>query len=122
MKKKDLTELRILQEQLHCLLNKEIHNKLLSLRQREFMGANKPGRFLAWQVKKIRGKKIIAGIRIQNKVITDQDRIKKEFRDFYSDDDNEEKIKNYLVKVNSQKMPEKFKILLNQDISTEVCG
>lgn len=124
VKKKDIIELRILQAQMHWILNKEIQDKILYLRKKEFIGANKPAHFLAWQVKKKRQKKIIAEIRIQNKVISDQVWIKKGFRDFcvnlyHSRDNNGGKIKHYLQKIKTDKMPERFKILLNEKILTE---
>lgn len=106
---------------MHCLLNEEIENKIQVLRQREFAGANKPGWFLAWQIKKKREKKIITEIKVHGKVISDQNRIKKAFRDFYvdlyhSNGGNEEKIKQYLQKVKVEKMSEKFNTLMKKSL------
>lgn len=99
-RKKDTIELKMLQEQLHCVLNKEIEYKIKFLKMKEFIGANKPGRFLAWQLKKRKEKKIINEIKFQNKITSDQKLIKKAFRDFYiklfEKNDNQEKIKRYL--------------------------
>lgn len=50
-------ELKILQEQMHCLLNNELEWKIKLLRQKEFEGANKSRRYLAWQLKKRQEKK-----------------------------------------------------------------
>lgn len=50
-KKKAMMELKILQEQMHEQISKEIEKSKI-LRQKEFDGANKPGRMLAWQLKK----------------------------------------------------------------------
>lgn len=82
-RKKEMIDLKILQEQMHCLLNKEIEAKIKLLRLKEFEGANKPGCFSAWQIKKRNEKKSITGIKVHNKIITDQQHIKKAFRDFY---------------------------------------
>lgn len=54
------------------------------LRQKEFEGANNSGRFLAWQLKKRREKKIITRININNKIATDQKGIKKAFLKYYT--------------------------------------
>lgn len=90
-------ELKILQKQLHCLLNKEIENKIRMLRQKEFEGANKAGRFLAWQLKKRREKKITMKIIVRNQTITVQKGIKKAFWEYYTklferEGNNEEEI------------------------------
>lgn len=50
-KKKTLIELKPLQEQLNSCINKQIERRNKMFRQKEFQGTNKPGRFLAWQVK-----------------------------------------------------------------------
>lgn len=47
-------EIKIIQEQISGLLNKEIEWKLKYLKQKVFDGANKPGKLLAWQLKKER--------------------------------------------------------------------
>lgn len=117
-------ELKILQEQLHCLLNKDIENKIRILRQKEFEDANKSGRFLAWQLKKRREKKIIMKITVRNQTITEQKGIKKAFWEYYTnlfekEGNNEEQIKLFLWKAKLQKVPGKIKELLNEEISTE---
>lgn len=55
--KKRWMELEIMQNQMKNLLNKEIEWRIKQLRQKEFEGADKPGRLLAWQIKKKRQKK-----------------------------------------------------------------
>lgn len=49
-KKKKMVELRILQEQLNSYISKQIEKRNKIFRQKEFLGANKPGKILAWQV------------------------------------------------------------------------
>lgn len=55
-------EIRLIKE-IYGMLNKELEWKLKYLKQREFEGGNKPGKFLAWQIKKKREQKIISKIR-----------------------------------------------------------
>lgn len=58
-----MIDLKILQEQLNCHLNKQIEWKLKLLKQKQFEGASKPDKLLAWQLKKTKRKEIY----IQNK-------------------------------------------------------
>lgn len=84
------------------------------LKQKEVKCANKPGKLLAWQIKKRREKKFITKIRDKGKIISDQKGIKKVFRDFYvklveHSGNSREKIELYLQKLELEKVPEQIK-------------
>lgn len=70
-KKKKIVELKLLQE-LNNYINKQIERRNKIFKQKEFQGANKPGRFLAWQIKKRREKKFIVKIQDKGREIFDQ--------------------------------------------------
>lgn len=82
-KKKILTKIKILQEQLQSILNEEVQEKIRFLSQRYFEGVDKPGKFLARLIKKQRGKAIITKIKIDNAEIVDHQTIKKMFTSFF---------------------------------------
>lgn len=124
LSKKEMIELKLLQEQMHCILNREIENKIKCLKMKEFIGANKPGKFLAWQLRKRKEKRMINEIKFHSKLTSDQGQIKKAFREFYvklfeKKYENLGKIKTYLQKVKIKKVPERFKALLKEEITTE---
>lgn len=79
-----MKEIRIIKEQLDGLLNKELEWKLKFLKQKEFEGANKPGKLLAWQIKKKREKKIINKIVTKNETLVEHNAIKREFYNYYA--------------------------------------
>lgn len=68
---------------MHCQLNKEIERNIKLLSQKEFEGANKPGKLLDWQIKKRKEKKYILKTIFKGKITSDQKTIKKAFRDYY---------------------------------------
>lgn len=65
-------------------ISKEIERRNKLLRQKKFEGANKPGRFLAWQIKQRKEKNSIQKIKVKGKEVLDQKGIKKVFNDFYT--------------------------------------
>lgn len=65
-------ELKVMQEQLKGQICKEIEWKNKMLRQKEFEGANKPGKFLAWQIKQRRERNLIQKIKVNGREILDQ--------------------------------------------------
>lgn len=69
-----------MQEQLESFLNKEICWNLKRLQKKLFKGANKLGRYLAWQSKKRRQTKIINKIADDGKETVDHNRIKRAFK------------------------------------------
>lgn len=71
-KRKEMIELRILQEQLNRQIYKEIERKSKLLKQKEFEGANKPGRFLVWQIKQRKPKNYIYKIKGKGREMSDQ--------------------------------------------------
>lgn len=72
---KKMMELKMLQEQLNCQINKKLEWKIKLLRQKEFEGANKLSKLLAWQFKKWRGK-VYSQIK-RKRLILDQNEILK---------------------------------------------
>ena len=75
--------IKLLQAQLSMLTLYEMEQKLKYLKQRHFEFANKPGRLLAWQLKKGRKLTIINKIKVEDKMIFNQKEIREEFFKFY---------------------------------------
>lgn len=83
-KKKLEKQLKILKQQKNSFDNQEIVWKLKILQQKQFEGANKPEKFLAYQLKKRRENRLINKISAKGKEIMEAGEIKKAFKFFYS--------------------------------------
>lgn len=94
------------------------------LQQKQFEGANKPGKFLAHQLKKRREKILINKLIAEGKEITEAGEIKKAFKIFYSKLYQEKKIEDeevekYLDKIENQELSDNQREVLNRPISHE---
>ena len=70
-------QLKLLHQQVSMLTVKEFETKLKYAKQRHSEFANKPGRWLAYKLRKEREKKIILKVQEGNVELLDNERIKK---------------------------------------------
>lgn len=123
-KKKILSEIKILQEQLQSILKEEVQKKIRLLSQRYFEGADKPGKFLDRWIKKQRAKAIITKIKIDGVEIVDHQKIKESFVCFFENlyrkkMSKEKEIRKYLEKFQLTKISESLKEQLNKEVEQE---
>uniref|UniRef100_A0A670HPA6 Reverse transcriptase domain-containing protein n=1 Tax=Podarcis muralis TaxID=64176 RepID=A0A670HPA6_PODMU len=125
-KNKKLKEnIKVLQSQYAMLINREIEWKIKRLRQRNFEYANKPGKLLAWQLKKRKEQNTINKIVVEGEEITKPKEIRRAFSDFYgelfknADKNKTRKIERYIKSKNINKIPIAAKAKLNAPIETD---
>lgn len=91
---------------------------------KEFEGANKTGKLLAWQLKKKRQKCSITKIIERGKEITEQQYLKREFYKYYATllsakPKEVGKLREYLERAKLSKIPDDIKDILNKEITLE---
>lgn len=72
-------QIRLLQEQIRMFEIQEVIRALKRLQQKTFDGSNKVGKYLAYQLRKKKEKKIINKILVDDKEISDEGKIRKAF-------------------------------------------
>lgn len=92
--------------------------------QKEFESGNKPGKLLAWQLKKKRQKHLIIKIIDSGREIVEQHAIKRAFYKYYANlfhgkPNDKNKITNYLKAANFPKISSVVKEALNKEIMLE---
>lgn len=96
---------------------------LKRLQQRSFEGLNKPGKFLAHQLKKKKEKKLINRITVEGREMKDAKDVKAAFLQFYSNlykgQIEDIIIENYLCQAQITEILEEHRDLLNREISHE---
>nr|GEZ82414.1 hypothetical protein [Tanacetum cinerariifolium] len=119
--KKVLQQIKILQSQLSLMITREIEIKMKYAKQKHFEHANKPGKFLAYKLRKEREKRIISKLQETEKTYTEQEDIQKLIVNYYTNLYKRQKvestrIKEYLAKQNLPKVLEEYKLILNERI------
>uniref|UniRef100_A0A803SRZ4 Reverse transcriptase domain-containing protein n=1 Tax=Anolis carolinensis TaxID=28377 RepID=A0A803SRZ4_ANOCA len=115
-------ELEILRKQLTSIDLEEMANKLKFLKQQYFQNANKPGKWLAWQIRKKKKDRTITEINSDGKRYTTEPEIAAHFNKFYSklyakDNIRKDKIGEFLSNQKLPKITEKQRELLNKEIT-----
>uniref|UniRef100_A0A803TZS1 Reverse transcriptase domain-containing protein n=1 Tax=Anolis carolinensis TaxID=28377 RepID=A0A803TZS1_ANOCA len=100
----------------------ETAKKLKFLKQKHFQNANKPGKWLAWKIKKKKQGNTILEINSDGNRFTTEQEIAAQFNKFYSklyskDHIRKDKIGEFLSKQKIAKISEKQRELLNKEIS-----
>uniref|UniRef100_A0A670ICM2 Reverse transcriptase domain-containing protein n=1 Tax=Podarcis muralis TaxID=64176 RepID=A0A670ICM2_PODMU len=118
-------EIKILQTQFAMTTNKEVEWNIKRLRQKNFEFANKPGKWLAWQVKKRKEQNTISKIEFNGEETTEPKAIRRAFVDYYKqlyrnkERNNKKKIERYLKDKMMRKIPTEEKKQLNAPIGKE---
>lgn len=76
-------EIKILQKQLETLMMEEINRNIKYMKQRYFEQADRLGKLMAWQIKERRKRTIISKLKVNGKIIMEQEEIKLNFVKFY---------------------------------------
>lgn len=97
---------------------------LKKLQKKTFEGANKPGRYLAQQLKKKKEKRLINRVTDDQKEITEEKEIKARFLKYYSnlykeEQTDSEKLEEYMQKSQMRKITETEREELNKIITEE---
>uniref|UniRef100_A0A803SP10 Reverse transcriptase domain-containing protein n=1 Tax=Anolis carolinensis TaxID=28377 RepID=A0A803SP10_ANOCA len=117
--KQDLENLR---KQMTSLDLEEMANKLKFLKQQHFQNANKPGKWLAWKIRKEKKARTITEINSDGIRYTTEQEIADQFNKFYSklyskDNIRKDKIGEFLSIQKLPKITEKQREFLNKDIT-----
>lgn len=123
-KKKIELEINILQKQLGNLMMEEVNRNIRYMKQRYFEQADRPGKLLAWQIKKRRKKTVISELKINGENILDQEAIKSNFAKYYESlykntDVRKEDIEDYLQRIQFPDTSEKLREELNKEIEDD---
>lgn len=123
-KKKVEKQIRLLQEQIRTLESQEVLWTLKKLQQKLFDGSNKVGKYLMYQLKKKKEKRIIRKIMVEEKEINEDQKIKAAFLKFYSNlykekEINQKKLEKYLQKIECKGITERDKDSLDTPITME---
>uniref|UniRef100_A0A670IB05 Reverse transcriptase domain-containing protein n=1 Tax=Podarcis muralis TaxID=64176 RepID=A0A670IB05_PODMU len=119
-----LHTIKILQSQYTLLTNQEIEWKIKMMKQRYFESANKPGKYLAWQLRKKQKQNVINKIMVEEELIVDPKRIQKNFLKFYEQlykkgEEDPTKIEKYLENCKGKTITEEERLQLNRPINIE---
>ncbi|KAF7244640.1 hypothetical protein EYD10_09237 [Varanus komodoensis] len=126
--KKDLkTQMNILKHRLNLLDTNELTKQMKLTKQNFFENANKPGRWLAYKVKKEREKRLIYKLKDgEGRLQVQSTQIKKIVEDFFAKlyqnkEISIEKVNEYIRKGKLPKIPEKYRKALNEEVTmTEI--
>lgn len=117
-------QLKILKQQINSFENQEIVWKLQQLQQKQFEGANMPGKFLAHQSKKRKENGLINKITVEGKELMEAGEIKKALKKLYAKLYQEKKVEDedietYLGKVENKEISDSQREILNRPIDEE---
>uniref|UniRef100_A0A803TDZ5 Reverse transcriptase domain-containing protein n=1 Tax=Anolis carolinensis TaxID=28377 RepID=A0A803TDZ5_ANOCA len=117
-------ELEIFKKQKTNLELEELEKKLRYIKQQHFQHANKPGRWLAWRIRRKKQSQHIIEIKTEGKYYTTEQEIVKQFYKFYSklytkDQIKKEEIMSFIGKQKLAKITDQQREKLNKEISEQ---